>query len=213
MAILAQPPHDVFDVDDGVVDDLADRDGEAAEGHCVQRHAEAVQDDDGGEKRQRDRDARYRRRPDVEEKQEKDDDHEDAAQQERVADALRRDVDEGRRPEKRRIKLYALRFKRGLQRRERVLHAPRDLLRVRAELRRDNEDDAGLAHDRRAADRRLRRIGDRGDVRQYDACGAAGRDDGASDRRRRHRLSVAVKDDALVGRIEKAGAADRGGLA
>ena len=47
--ILAQPPEDVFHVDDRVIDHFADRDGEPAERECVETDAEAVQNNDGAE--------------------------------------------------------------------------------------------------------------------------------------------------------------------
>ena len=41
LAVLPQPAEDVLDVDDGVVHQLADGDGHAAEGHGVDRHRPA----------------------------------------------------------------------------------------------------------------------------------------------------------------------------
>ena len=43
LPVLLQAPEDVLDVDDGVVDELADGDGEAAERHRVDGHAEGLE--------------------------------------------------------------------------------------------------------------------------------------------------------------------------
>jgi hypothetical protein len=40
--VFTQAAEDVFDIDDGVVDDHADGDGEAAEGHGVHADAEGI---------------------------------------------------------------------------------------------------------------------------------------------------------------------------
>ena len=50
--IFAKTAEDVFDVDDRVVDNFTDGDGEPAEGDGVERDAELVQQDDRREQRQ-----------------------------------------------------------------------------------------------------------------------------------------------------------------
>ncbi len=70
--VQAQAPDDVLDVDDGVVDDLAERDDEAGEHHRVQRPAAIVQQNARRQQRQRDRDAADQRRPPVGEEHEQD---------------------------------------------------------------------------------------------------------------------------------------------
>ena len=52
--VLAQPPEDVLHVDDGVVDQRADGDGHAAQGHGVDRRPERLQDQHRRDERQRD---------------------------------------------------------------------------------------------------------------------------------------------------------------
>ena len=64
-AVLLQPAQDVLDVDDGVVDQLADGDGQAAQRHGVDRQAEGLEDQHGDQDRERDgreRDERSRAR-------------------------------------------------------------------------------------------------------------------------------------------------------
>ena len=56
--VLAQAPHDVLDVDDRVVDQLADGNGQSAQAHGVEREAEPVHGDGGGNQRERQRDER-----------------------------------------------------------------------------------------------------------------------------------------------------------
>ena len=84
--VLAQPPDDVFDVDDRVVDERADGDGHAAERHRVDAGAERAQHQHGGGQRQRHRRQRDAGRAQIRQKDEDDDDDEQPA----VAEGLRR---------------------------------------------------------------------------------------------------------------------------
>ena len=62
LPVLAQPAEDVLDVDDRVVDQLADGDGQAAERHRVDRQAEQREHDRRDQDRERDGGQRDRRR-------------------------------------------------------------------------------------------------------------------------------------------------------
>jgi hypothetical protein len=42
-AVFPQPPDDILDIDDGIIDDDADRDRKAAQGHRVERHSQSFQ--------------------------------------------------------------------------------------------------------------------------------------------------------------------------
>ena len=53
--VLPEPPRDVLDIDDGVVDERADGDGHPAQGHAVDRQAREAKTNDGGQQRQRNR--------------------------------------------------------------------------------------------------------------------------------------------------------------
>lgn len=88
---FAEAPEDVFHVDDGVIDDFADGDGQAPERDGVERDAEPVERDDGTEERQRDGRERDERRAEMAEEQEEHHRHEHAAQEQRVLDVLQRD--------------------------------------------------------------------------------------------------------------------------
>ena len=69
-AILAQAPQDVLDADDGVVDQLADRDREASQRHRIDRQIEQSEDDDGDEHGHRNRHQRNEGRAHVHQEQE-----------------------------------------------------------------------------------------------------------------------------------------------
>ena len=88
--VLAEPPEDVLDVDDRVVDELPDRDGEAAEGHHVDRHAGCPERHEGDREAERQGRQRDQRRPPLEQEQHQDDRDEDrrvAQHREQVVDA------------------------------------------------------------------------------------------------------------------------------
>ena len=55
LAMLAQTPHDVLDVHDGVVDDGADGDHQPRQDHRVDGGPTQVEHEQGGHQRQRDR--------------------------------------------------------------------------------------------------------------------------------------------------------------
>ena len=90
VVVLPEPPEDVLDVDDGVVDQLADRDRHAAQRHRVDRDAEQLHGEDRDDERERDRDERDRRRAEVPEEEEQDDDDEDRAVAQRLDDVVDR---------------------------------------------------------------------------------------------------------------------------
>ena len=92
--VLAQPAEDVLDVDDRVVDQFADRHGQAAERHRVDRHAEPLEDQPRDDDRQRNRRERDERRAEVQQEQEQDDDDQDAAVAQRLDDVVNAQVDE-----------------------------------------------------------------------------------------------------------------------
>ncbi len=78
--------HDVFDDDDGVVDDEADGCGEAAEGHQVEAGAEGVEEEEGDRDGDRDDQPRDDGRAPVAQEDHDDDGGEDDADEDGVAD-------------------------------------------------------------------------------------------------------------------------------
>ena len=72
-AIEAQTSIGVLDADHGVIDELADRDRQTAEGHRVDRQADGPENQDRHEDRDRDRRQRDDRRAEIEEEGKKDD--------------------------------------------------------------------------------------------------------------------------------------------
>jgi hypothetical protein len=83
LPVQAQPPHDVLDVDDGVVHDLAERDHQAREHHGVEGAAAIVKQQPRGEQRQRYRRAADERRAPVGEERQQNDDDKHAADEQR----------------------------------------------------------------------------------------------------------------------------------
>ncbi len=69
LRILTQPPHDVLDPDDCIIDQHTQRDGKATECHRVQRQAHVLQDCNCSQQRQRYRGEGYERRTCVAQKQ------------------------------------------------------------------------------------------------------------------------------------------------
>ena len=93
-AVLPQPAKDVLDVDDRVVDQLADRDRQAAQRHRVDRQPEPLEHQRRDDDRQRDRRQRDERRAEVQQEQEQHDHHQDRAVAQRLGDVADRGLDE-----------------------------------------------------------------------------------------------------------------------
>ena len=87
--ILLHHALDVFNDDDRVVDDDADRQDEREQRHGVEREAERENHREGTDQRDRNGDQRDQRRPQVAEEQEDDDDDEDEGLDQRVHDLVR----------------------------------------------------------------------------------------------------------------------------
>ena len=94
-SVLSQPTRDVLDVDDRIIHDLTNGDGESAEGKRVEGEPEAIEHDKSRYERQGDRRERHRRRPQIGEEQQQHDRHENATDQERADDIMQRQLDEG----------------------------------------------------------------------------------------------------------------------
>ncbi len=203
-----QSPHDVLHVDHGVVDDLADGDGQSSERHGVQRVAELRHDGDRGEKGEGDGRAGDGGGTEVGQKEKQDDDDEDRADEEGDADVVRGGLDElaGAKEVRPGGDMLA-REERGKVV-QRHVDAIRRLERVRAVLRPELEDHGRLAHDRGAADGRLGSVSHRPDVGQGEVARGLMADDGLGDLRRTDGAGIGPEDDALVAGIDKACAAD-----
>ena len=150
---VAQPSQDVLDVDDGVVDDLAEGDDQAGQDHGVDGGPCGVQDQQCRGQRQRHRHEADQGDAPLVQEQDDDHDHQQKADQHRHPQIVDRIVDEGRRAEDRRVEVDArqTRFERldggvdALSHLERV--APRQLL--------DDQQQSGAAVDHGVADDRL----------------------------------------------------------
>ena len=108
LPVLAQPAEDVLDIDDGVIDQLADGDRKAAQRHRVDRQAKQLEDDGRGQDRDRDRGQRNGRRAPVEQEREQDDGHDKGCFEQHPLDVLDRGFDETRLPEDDLVGLYAV---------------------------------------------------------------------------------------------------------
>ncbi len=145
LPVFAQPAEDVLDIDHRVIDQLADGDRKAAQGHRVDRQAKQLEDDGRGQDRDRDRRQRNGRRAPVEKKREQDDGHDKGGFEQHPLHVLDRVFDETRLPEYDLAGFHAGR-QAGLQLREHLCDLSRQLHRVDIGLLLDRDDHGGLAH-------------------------------------------------------------------
>ena len=209
-AAQAQPPHDVLHADDRVVDHDADRHDQAGEDHGVDLRAAQVENDDGRDERQRDRDQADERGAPLEQERHEDQDDQEAADQQRNAEVVDRELDEARGPEDVRVDRDA--GKPGLQVAQRVLDALRHFQRVGALELLDHEQQAGAAVDHRVADERLGAVDDLGHVAEAQVPATAPRERHLGEvGRRPERLDV-PDGEPLVGRLEEPAGPDHVGV-
>jgi chaperonin GroL len=169
---------------------------------------EAIEDDERSEQRERNRNAGNGGGTKVEQKQEQDRDHQERTKQERRAHIGHGGVDEVGRTEDVGMNVYAVALEARLQIRERRFHSPRHLGRVGSVLFGDDELHALRATDRRATNRRLRRLHNISNVGERDARISLIHQDGAGQVLRRDRLSFALKNDPLICGVDETGAAN-----
>jgi hypothetical protein len=170
-ARLPQSPDDVLDVDDRVVHHHPDGDHQPCEHHHVDRRALQIQHQHGGDQRQRDRDQRDERRAELEEERGDDQDDQDDADDQRTREVVQRLLDEGRRPEDRRVDRHA--GQAGPQLVDGVLDPAGDLHRVGPAELLDDEHEAGAVVDHRVAPQRHRVLTHAGHVAQAQDLAAA----------------------------------------
>ncbi len=144
-SVLAQASPDVLDVDDRVVDDHPERDHEPREDHHVDRLAPRVEDQSGGDERQRDRDDADQRRPPLEEERAEDEDDEQRPDQQRDREVVDRRVDEVGGAEDVGVELDAGKARLHLV--DRRLHTVGDVERVPPRVLLDDQQQAGTAVD------------------------------------------------------------------
>ena len=171
--VLLEAPEDVLDVDDGVVDEFAHGDGDAAERHHVDgemrasQHSGDPEDERRDDQRQRDRRERDERRPQIHEEQEQHDQYQHRPDQERFADVEDAPVDEALEPEKFRVHDDVGR-EGGLQFAKRLADPVGEAARVDVGLLGDGEHDAGHTVDSTVAAFELRALQDVGHLSQKD---------------------------------------------
>ena len=151
-AMLTQPPHDVLDVDDGVVDDDPDGDHEPGQDHGVDGGAAHVEYEGSRDQRQGDGDHADQRGPPLEEKRAEHHDHEQAPDQQGGGEILERQLDEGRGPKDLGVDLDP--GKTGLQRRQGLVHPARHVQGVGPWQLLDDHHEARTTIDDRVPDHR-----------------------------------------------------------
>ena len=177
--VLAQASQDVLDVDDRVVDELADRDREPAEGHHVDREPPRPEHQQRHRERERQRGEGDEGRPHVDEEEDEDDRDDRGRLDQDLGHVPHRPIDEAGRAERIAIEHHA----RGQRRLDAVEHAVdllRELERVRARRllhaqhhRRQPAIGGGAAQGRRGEP-------NVGDVADRDRRAVAGRDERAA---------------------------------
>src|SRR5215831_4238384 len=144
-AVFAQAAINIFDVDDGIVDHLADGDGEATERHRVEAEAHLLRSDHRGEQRERNRDTGNGGGAQIKEKKKEHYDNEHCADVKRVAHVADGDLNEVGGAQNVRMDDDALGFEIGPQAVERLVNGARDGESIRAVGGVDDDADAALA--------------------------------------------------------------------
>ena len=151
--LLLQPPEDVLDRDDRVVDQQADRDRQAAKRHRVDLEAEGRDHQDPGDQREGNGERRDQSRPDAAEEQRQDHDDQDRAPAKRLGDVPDRHLDEVGLTEVLALEHHPRRQRR-LQPGKGIVDRPGQVERVRLRLFLHRQDDRrAVAIRRRAASR------------------------------------------------------------
>ena len=179
-AVLAEAPEHVLDVDDRVVDELANGDGEAAEGHGVDGETKGAKDERRDDERQRDGGQRDRRRPEVEEEQEQHDGDENCPVTQALDHIVNGALDEGRLAEETRIDGDAGRH-RLLQLGDGDVDPLRQSDGVRAGLLLNRQDRRGLRVNRGVSALDSRSLAHGGDLPERHRGSVAHGEDGARD--------------------------------
>ena len=98
-ALLAQAAHDVFYVDDGVVDDGADSDHQPRQHHHIDRRAKQGEHEQGDHHRQGDDRGADQGDTPIPKEEQQNHNHQNSADEQRSGEIVDRHLDEGRRPE------------------------------------------------------------------------------------------------------------------
>ena len=151
--LLAEPPDHVFDVDDRIVDDVAQRDHEAGQDHHVDRGAVVVQHQAGGHDRQRHRRAANQGDAPFVQEEEQHADQEHAPDDQRHGEPLDRRLDVRRRAKDGGVDVDV--GQAGPQRVDGRLNALGDLQAVRPGELLDDQQQAGAVVDDAVADHGL----------------------------------------------------------
>src|SRR4030095_3012511 len=141
----------IFDVDDRIIHDDADRDDEAGEYHRVESGSQGIQDNSGGEQGEWNGNGADQCRPPLEKECDEDTHDQEAPEQEGVIQVRQRTLDEGGRAKDGGIDLKA--WEARLQRVERGFHLISDGPGVSPRLLLDDEQQTWSVVDHRVTDR------------------------------------------------------------
>ena len=164
LALLAQPPHDVFDIDDGIIHHRAERNHEAGQHHGVDRGTHEVQRQPGRHERQRHCDDADQRHPPFVQERAEDQQDQDRADDDRHDQVMDRHLDEGRRPEDGGVDVHPRKPRPQIG--QHFFHAARHVERVGPRQLLDDHHQTGTVVDDRVADHRPGVVGDVGDIAQ-----------------------------------------------
>ena len=173
--IQPQPSQDIFDVNDRVIDDLAQSDDQSGEHHRVDGATPVVQHQHRRHERQGDCQRADHGSSPVEQKQSQHHDHQHAADDQRVRQVLECSFDKRRRSEDLCIDINVRQT--GCQLLHRFLNTVRDVERVGPWLLLDDQQNAGHVVDDRVTNRRRRSDLHLSHVAQQQRCSVAVRDD------------------------------------
>ncbi len=211
--VFAEAAKDVLDVDDRVVDHLANSDRESAEGHRVERRAHALQDYDRYQQRERNGGERDESGPEIIKEEHQDDRDQNAAEKKRRADVADSGLNEACRAKQVGMQGDSFGYENGLEIFERSIDAGRNLNCVSSELRRELNDHAGLALNQRGTDSARRRPQDACHVSETHTHTSLVAQNGLSQAVWRDRLTLGTDDDALIPGLDEASTAHSGGSA
>lgn len=208
--VFAEATEDIFDIDDGVIDDHADGHGEAAESHGVEGNAEGIEDEHGAEEGEGDGDERDKSEAEIEEKEDEDEGDEGGADEEGMIDIGEGGFDERGWSMEAIKDLDVFSGENGLEIGEGVFEGVGNGESIGTVLADHGDEHAGVAHDESGPESGFGGELNSGEVAEANDGRAIADDDFAKFFWGKE-LTVCLDDDSLIGGIDKARAADSAG--
>ncbi len=207
--IRAHAPQNVLDADDGVIHQYAEGDGEASQGHGVQRLPHAVKHEHGREQGEGDRREGDQCRAYVAQKQVQHHEDQHRGNRQGVLEVSQGAFDEIRRAVQGGVHGDALRFQGGREVRQGLFDGQGGRQGICTELTRERQHDAGFAHDQRVARPQPRSLFDFRHVAYQYRHAIANRDDRLSDGGQIRFRSGRSQQYALGGEVDEPRAVQR----